>query len=292
MRSTKIFVTGASGQLGRELRVLAADSPQDFEFFFFDRATLPIEDPDASQAFLAREKPQWLINCAAYTAVDKAESEKETAWLINGDAVGFLAGACRKNNTRLIHISTDYVFDGSSATPLKETDPTNPSNTYGASKLEGERQALQQYPDGTLIIRTSWVYSEFGNNFVKTMIRVMKERPAINVVNDQIGSPTYAADLAAAILHIIGYSAFTPGIFNYSNEGKISWYEFALAIRDAIGSPCIVNPIPTAQYPTPAKRPRYSLLDKTRIRDTYQLPIPEWHSSLITCLRKLGTPTH
>lgn len=287
MQSTKekIFVTGANGQLGRELRDLAPDC------FFFDRATLPIEDPDALQAFLAREKPQWLINCAAYTAVDKAESEKETAWLINGDAVGDLAAACRKNNTRLIHISTDYVFDGSSATPLKETDPTSPINAYGASKLEGESQALQQYPDGTLIIRTSWVYSEFGNNFVRTMIRLMKERPTISVVNDQIGSPTYAADLATAILHIINYPTFTTGLFHYSNEGRISWYEFALAIRDAIGSPCIVNPIPTSQYPTPAKRPHYSLLDKTRIRDTYQLSIREWHPSLLTCLRKLGIPS-
>jgi dTDP-4-dehydrorhamnose reductase len=282
MPSAKIFVTGANGQLGRELRDLAPES------FFYDRATLPVEDPDASQAFLAREKPQWLINCAAYTAVDKAETEKESAYQINGDAVGYLADACRKNNTRLIHISTDYVFDGSSATPLKETDPTAPINTYGASKLEGENRALRQYPDGTLIIRTSWVYSEYGNNFVKTMIRLMKERPAINVVNDQIGTPTYAADLAAAILHIIGYPAFTPGIFNYSNEGKISWYDFATTIRDAIGSSCTVNPIPTSQYPTPAKRPHYSLLDKTRIRDTYQLSIPEWRPSLHTCLRNLG----
>jgi dTDP-4-dehydrorhamnose reductase len=286
MRSAKIFVTGANGQLGRELRNLEADN-----FFFYDRATLPVEDTDALQAFLTREKPQWLINCAAYTAVDKAESEKETAWLINGDAVGYLADACRKNNTRLIHISTDYVFDGSSATPLKETDPTGPINTYGASKLEGERNALRRYPDGTLIIRTSWVYSEYGNNFVKTMIRLMKERPAINVVDDQIGSPTYAADLAAAILHIIGYPTFTSGIFNYSNEGKISWYDFALAIRDAIGSSCTVNPIPASQYPTPAKRPHYSLLDKTRIRDTYRLSIQEWRPSLHTCLRNLGFPT-
>jgi dTDP-4-dehydrorhamnose reductase len=301
MRSPKIFVTGANGQLGRELRDLAADFSQ-YDFFFFDRATLPIEDPDALNAYLTRERPAWLINCAAYTAVDKAESEMETAWLINGDAVGDLARACRDHNTRLIHISTDYVFDGNSATPLKETDPTGPINTYGASKLDGERRALQQYPDGTLILRTSWVYSEFGSNFVKTMIRLMKDRPAINVVNDQIGSPTYAADLAAAIMRIISnhthnspragsttlLPAFTPGIFHYSSEGRISWYEFALAIRDAIGSPCIVNPIPTAQYPSPAKRPHYSLLDKTRIRDTYQLPIPEWHASLVICLRKLG----
>jgi dTDP-4-dehydrorhamnose reductase len=291
MYSAKIFVTGANGQLGRELRVLAEDSPQ-FNFFFFDRATFPTEDPDASRVFLAREKPQWLINCAAYTAVDKAESEKETAFEINGDAPGYLADACRRLNTRLIHISTDYVFDGASATPLKETDPTDPINTYGASKLEGERQALRRHPDGSLIIRTSWVYSEFGNNFVKTMIRLMKERPAINVVNDQIGSPTYAGDLAAALLHIIGYPAFTPGLFHYSNEGKISWYDFALAIRDALGSACAVNPIPTAQYPTPAKRPRYSLLDKTRIREIYEVPLPDWHPSLLACLRKLGIPSH
>jgi dTDP-4-dehydrorhamnose reductase len=305
MRATKIFITGANGQLGRELQAVEADFPQ-FDFFFYDRSTFPIEDPDASQAFLAREKPQWLINCAAYTAVDKAESEKETAFEINGDAPGYLAAACRDNHTRFIHLSTDYVFGGSSATPLKETDPTGPINVYGASKLEGERQALQQYPEGTLIIRTSWVYSEFGNNFVKTMIRLMKERPTINVVNDQIGSPTYAADLAAAIMRIISNHThksprvrsttpaptFTPGLFHYSNEGRISWYEFALAIREATGSPCIVNPIPTAQFPTPAKRPHYSLLDKTHIRDTYQLPIPEWHTGLVTCLRKLGIPGH
>src|SRR5579863_6159714 len=180
---TKIFVTGANGQLGRELQALEAEFPQ-FNFFFFDRATLPIEDPDASQAFLTREKPQWLINCAAYTAVDKAESEKETAFEINGDAPGYLAKACRAHHTRLIHISTDYVFDGHSANPIKETDPTGPVNTYGASKLEGERQAQRNNPDSTLIIRTAWVYSEFGNNFVKTMIRLMKDRPAINVVDD------------------------------------------------------------------------------------------------------------
>jgi dTDP-4-dehydrorhamnose reductase len=297
----KIFITGSNGQLGRELQSLAPDFPQQ-NFFFFDRSTLPIEDPDAINAFLTRERPAWLINCAAYTAVDKAEAEKETAFEINADAVGYLANACRKTDTRLIHISTDYVFDGTSATPLKETDPTGPINAYGASKLEGDRQALRDYPDGTLIIRTSWVYSEFGNNFVKTMIRLMKERPALNVVNDQIGAPTYAADLAAAILHIIGRTtstsgqapaaAFTPGIFNYSNEGKISWYDFATAIRNAIGSTCTVNPIPTSQYPTPAKRPHYSLLDLTHIQNTYGVFIPDWQPSLLTCLRRLGLPAH
>jgi dTDP-4-dehydrorhamnose reductase len=287
MQATKIFVTGANGQLGRELRSLSVEWAK-YEFFFFDRSTLPVEDPEASRTFLDREKPQWLINCAAYTAVDKAESEKETAFEINGDAPGYLADACARQGTRLIHISTDYVFNGSSATPLKETDPTGPINTYGASKLEGERQADRIYPEGTLILRTSWVYSEFGSNFVKTMIRLMKERPAINVVNDQIGAPTYAADLAAAILHIVGYEKFTPGLFHYSNEGRISWYDFAVAIRDAIGSTCTVNPIPTSQYPTPAKRPHYSLLDKTRIQHVYNVPIPDWRSSLLTCLRRLG----
>jgi len=287
----KIFITGSHGQLGRELQSLAPEFPQ-HNFFFFDRSTLPVEDPDASQAFLTREKPQWLINCAAYTAVDKAETEKETAFEINGDAPGYLANACRKTNTRLIHISTDYVFDGNSATPIKETDPTGPINTYGASKLEGERQAAREHSDGTIIIRTSWVYSEFGNNFVRTMIRLMKERPAVSVVNDQIGTPTYAADLAATILHIVGYPGFTPGIFNYSNEGKISWFDFAIAIRDAIGSTCKVNPIPTSQFPTPARRPHYSLLDKTHIQNIYGVSIPEWQPSLLTCLRRLGIRTH
>ncbi|HTR31562.1 MAG TPA: dTDP-4-dehydrorhamnose reductase [Puia sp.] len=289
MHAAKIFVTGSNGQLGRELRVLAPDYPR-YDFFFFDRATLPIEDPDAAHAFLTREKPQWLINCAAYTAVDKAESEKETAFEINGDAPGYLAAACHKTGAHLIHVSTDYVFDGTSATPLKETDPTCPINAYGASKLEGERQAFLNHPEGTIVIRTSWVYSEFGNNFVKTMIRLMKERSAINVVDDQIGSPTYAADLASTILHIIDFPAFAPGLFHYSNEGRISWFDFAIAIRDAIGSSCTVNPIPTTQYPTPARRPNFSLLDKTRIRETYNLTIPDWHPRLLACLRRLGVP--
>jgi dTDP-4-dehydrorhamnose reductase len=282
----RILVTGANGQLGRELQALAPAFPQ-FDFLFFDRATLSIADPDAINTFFAREQPAYCINCAAYTAVDKAESEKESAFLINADAVGYLATACRNTGARLIHISTDYVFDGLSETPLREEDPTNPINTYGASKLEGERQALQHYPEGTLIIRTSWVYSEFGNNFVRTMIRLMKERPSINVVSDQVGSPTYAADLASAILHILTAPSFIPGLYHYSNEGRISWYEFALAIREGIGSTCKVNPIPTAQYPTPAKRPRFSLLDKSLISATYHLIIPEWQASLVTCIGKM-----
>jgi dTDP-4-dehydrorhamnose reductase len=302
MEKKKILVTGANGQLGRELQAISAaltpnialtPSPgmisdsSPYEFIFYDRAALSIADPDAINTFFARERPAYCINCAAYTAVDKAESEKESAYLINGDAVGYLAAACHNTGARLIHISTDYVFDGLSETPLREDDPTDPINTYGASKLEGERQALQHHPEGTLIIRTSWVYSEFGNNFVRTMIRLMKERPSINVVSDQVGSPTYAADLAAAILHIINAPSFIPGLYHYSNEGRISWYEFALAILEGIGSTCEVHPIPTDQYPTPAKRPRFSLLDKSLIRLTYRLSIPEWRPSLITCIAKM-----
>ncbi len=302
MEKTKILVTGANGQLGRELQILAPAFPE-LDFLFFDRASLSIADPDAINTFFARERPAYCINCAAYTAVDKAESERDSAFLINADAVGYLATACRNTGARLIHISTDYVFDGNSATPLKEDDATDPINVYGASKLEGERQAIQYHPDGTLIIRTAWVYSEFGNNFVRTMIRLMKERPSINVVSDQVGSPTYAADLAAAILHIITATTpstpltplppaatklpFTPGLYHYSNEGRISWYEFALAIRELIGSTCDVHPIPTTQYPTPAKRPHFSLLDKSLIRATYGLVIPEWQPSLVSCIEKI-----
>ncbi|HXO74280.1 MAG TPA: dTDP-4-dehydrorhamnose reductase [Puia sp.] len=282
----KIIVTGAGGQLGQELQVLAGAFPL-FDFVFADRNQLPVNDPVRVSAFFDEYRPDWCINCAAYTAVDKAESEKEAAFGINGDAPGYLARACRNTGARLVHISTDYVFDGNSATPLREDDGTDPVNIYGASKLEGEKQALQIHPDGTVIIRTSWVYSEFGNNFVKTMIRLMTERAAINVVNDQIGSPTYAADLAAAILHIIKASHFVPGIYNYSNEGEISWYDFALAIHKLIGSSCTVSPIASVDYPTPARRPHYSLLDKSLIKKTYDIHIADWHASLAICIRRL-----
>jgi dTDP-4-dehydrorhamnose reductase len=332
-----ILITGASGQLGQELAVEAhrppppphrtsaapapasqidaatppeaRNSPPDaaasqlapLHFVFADRLHLPIDDAAAVSRFFRDHQPAWCINCAAYTAVDKAETEKEKAFQINAEAVANLASACRDAGTRLIHLSTDYVFDGNSAIPLKETDPPSPINVYGASKLRGEEEALALHPDGTLVIRTSWVYSEFGHNFVKTMIRLMKERTSISVVNDQIGSPTYAADLARAILQIIyatnypssattrpsNSTPFRPGIYNYSNEGEISWYEFALAIRELIGSQCQVQPIPSSQFPTPARRPHYSLLDKSLIRNTYGLTIPGWRESLAVCVEKL-----
>jgi dTDP-4-dehydrorhamnose reductase len=286
MAKPLILVTGANGQLGRELQVLATAQPA-FQFVFADRSQLAIEDKQQVNAFFATHQPAWCINCAAYTAVDKAEGDKDTAFRVNGDAPGYLAAACRRHDARLIHISTDYVFDGNSATPLKETDPTGPINVYGASKLAGEQKAMENNPAATVIIRTAWVYSEFGNNFVKTMIRLMKERPAISVVDDQLGSPTYAADLAAAILRIVSHPRFTPGVYHYSNEGRISWFQFALAIRERIGSTCTVNAIPSSQFPTPAKRPHYSLLDKTLIRNTYQLAIPAWETGLDSCLAHL-----
>jgi dTDP-4-dehydrorhamnose reductase len=289
----KIVVTGANGQLGREIQAAAGSllsTPavaHPFDFIFADREQLPVENPDRVQSFFAHHRPDFCINCAAYTAVDKAETEKDLAFRINGDAAGSIAAACHATGARLIHISTDYVFDGSSAIPLKENDPTGPISVYGASKLRGEQLSMEQHPEGTVIIRTSWVYSEFGNNFVKTMIRLMKEKPSINVVDDQIGSPTYAADLADALLQIVAGEKFVPGIYHYSNEGRISWYEFALAIKELTGSACSVHPISTAQYPTPARRPHYSLLDKSLIRNTYHITIPDWKSSLVTCLRRL-----
>lgn len=286
MEKAKILVTGAGGQLGSELQVAARSYPQ-FDFVFVDKDEMPLDQPDKIAPVILEIHPAWCISCGAYTAVDKAETEQDLAFTINGDAAGAISAACKTIGARLIHISTDYVFDGSSAIPLKEDDPTGPINIYGASKLKGEQLAIRNNPD-TAIIRTAWVYSEFGHNFVKTMIRLMKEKPSISVIDDQIGSPTYAADLAGAILHILTAPRFIPGIYHYSNEGQISWYEFALAIKELIGSSCPINPIPTSQYPTPAKRPHYSLLNKSRIKQTYGIEVPDWHKGLTTCIARLS----
>ncbi|HVW61706.1 MAG TPA: dTDP-4-dehydrorhamnose reductase, partial [Puia sp.] len=285
MAKEKILITGAGGQLGSELQVACKSYPQ-FGFVFVDKEEMPLDAPEKIPAVIEDIHPAWCISCGAYTAVDKAETEKDLAFTINGDAVGAISHACKKIGARLIHISTDYVFPGDSPTPLKENDPTGPINVYGASKLKGEQLALKNNPE-TAVIRTAWVYSEFGNNFVQTMIRLMKEKPSINVINDQIGSPTYAADLAQAILHIVTAPRWVPGIYHYSNEGMISWYEFALAIRELTNSSCAVNPISTEQYPTPAKRPHYSLLDKTLIKKTYGIEVPDWHKGLVTCIGRL-----
>ncbi len=284
----KILVTGSNGQLGKELQQIVPSFPR-FDFKFLLREDLPLNDPEAVNKFLKNYHPQYVINCAAYTAVDRAEQEKDLAFSVNGDAVGILAAACKEYHTKFIHISTDYVFDGTATVPYREDSPTNPQSVYGASKLEGEKQALQLNPD-SIIIRTSWVYSEFGKNFVKTMLKLLQEKEEINVVSDQVGSPTYAADLAEVIMQIIASEQWQPGIFNFSNEGIISWYDFAEAIKDIRGSNCKINPLASSQYPTPAKRPAYSALDKTKIQQVYGIRLKNWQNSLAECLVKLKNP--
>jgi dTDP-4-dehydrorhamnose reductase len=303
MIKQKILVTGANGQLGNEVRQQAVSRPQ-YEFSFLSREDLPVHHAEPVRKFFKEHHPQFCINCAAYTAVDRAESEKELAFRVNGEAAGVLAAVSKEYNCRFIHISTDYVFDGTASVAYKEDSPTNPQSIYGASKAEGEKKALQFNAD-SIIIRTSWVYSEFGKNFVKTMLKLMNEKEEINVVNDQFGSPTYAADLAEVIMQIIGKLP-TPsvaeglpqakpdsqlptqsGIYHYSNEGVITWYDFALAIKELSGSKCKVNPIPTSQYPTPAKRPAYSVLDKTKIQETFGIELKNWMHSLETCIQKI-----
>lgn len=281
-----ILVTGANGQLGREMQVMAASFPG-YNFLFVTKEELPIDDAAAVKKYFQVHDIDVCVNCAAYTAVDKAESEKEKAFAINGDAVGNLAALCKGKGALFIHISTDYVFDGTATSPYKEDNAVNPIGVYGASKLKGEQLAIQNNP-ASIIIRTSWVYSSFGNNFVKTMLRLMKERESINVVSDQQGCPTYAADLASTIMDIISGTVITPGIYNFSNHGLITWYDFAVVIKELSGSNCIVNPIPTSQYPTPAKRPAYSVLDTTKIRDTFNVVIPEWKDSLKKCLELIN----
>lgn len=288
----KILVTGSNGQLGKELKKLAPAFPQ-FEFIFLAREDLPIHHFEMVRHYFNVYHPQYLINCAAYTAVDRAEQEKDKAFQVNGEAVGVLAAVCREHQTQFIHISTDYVFDGTAATPYKEDAPTNPQSVYGASKLEGEKQAIQLNPDA-IIIRTSWVYSEFGKNFVRTMVKLMQEKEEVSVVNDQIGSPTYAGDLAETIIYIIQWLQThqqdpkdNSHIYHYKNEGIISWYDFALAIKELTGSKCKVNPIPTSQYPTAARRPAYSVLDNSKIQKVFGVPIKNWKESLVICLKHL-----
>ena len=280
-----ILVTGANGQVGKELRICAETDPA-HNFVFLSREELLIEQAEQVEEVFKKHAPRYCINCAAYTAVDKAETEQALAYKINGEATGVLAAAAAQAGAGFIHISTDYVFNGTATVPYREDQAVDPVNTYGASKLQGEQLARLHNPDA-VIIRTSWVYSRFGNNFVKTMMRLMGERESINVVNDQQGSPTYAADLAEAMLGIIRSGKWIPGIYNYSNEGITTWYRFALAIRELINSNCIVNAVPSTSFPTPAKRPGYSALNKNKIKENYRLFIPEWRGSLETCIRHL-----
>ncbi len=282
-----ILVTGANGQLANEFRKLKSNFPY-CQFLFVDKAEINIQDIAGLSKFFSGHSIDYCVNCAAYTAVDKAESEKHFAYLNNTEAVATLAKVCNKNKTQLIHISTDYVFDGTATQPYKETDEPCPVSVYGKSKLDGEQSAIQHCPS-SIIIRTSWLYSSFRNNFVKTMLRLMAEKESINVVNDQVGTPTYAADLALAIMRIIKStkSNDNPGIYNYTNAGVTNWYEFAVAIKKLTGSNCIVNPITTEQYPTAAKRPAYSVLDTTKIAETFPVAIPDWNDALQRCLTLL-----
>jgi dTDP-4-dehydrorhamnose reductase len=281
----KILVTGANGQLGSELNVLS-NQFNDFEFIFADRHLFPLDSEIEITARFKSIAPDFVINCAAYTAVDKAEQEQEQANQINHLAIGILAKLCSEHNTKLIHISTDYVFDGSSPQAYQESATTNPQSVYGSTKLAGENSCIANCPE-SIIIRTSWVYSEFGNNFVKTMLRLMTERETIGVVNDQVGSPTYAHDLAVAIMSIVENPNWKSGIYNYSNEGEISWHQFALDIKEIANLNCEVNGIPSSSYPTPAKRPAFSLLDKTKIKTNYGLDVPNYKVSLRKMIAKL-----
>jgi dTDP-4-dehydrorhamnose reductase len=284
-----ILVTGANGQLGNEIRNISEKFPA-FRFLFTTKETLPIENESAVEVFFEKHQIDYCINCAAYTAVDKAESEKEKAFLINADAVGTLAGLCQAHHSKFIHISTDYVYDGSRQIALKEEDAVAPLSIYGWSKLKGEELALNKNLS-SLIIRTSWVYSSFGNNFVKTMLRLFKEKEEISVVADQIGSPTYAADLATVIMQFVEKmekgESFS-GIVNYCNDGITNWYEFAETIKQLVNSNCKINPISTSSYKTAATRPQYSVLDTSKIKELLQSEIPFWKDSLQKCVRILN----
>lgn len=280
-----IFVTGKNGQLGNELNVLSVKYPQ-YDYFFADIEELDITDPEKLESYFNEHSPSICINTAAYTAVDKAESDRDIAMKVNADAVGFLAQNCNKINAKFIHISTDYVFNGNTDQPYKENYPVDPVNYYGLTKLKGEEAAIAGNPS-SVIIRTSWVYSRFGNNFVKTMLRLMKERESLNVINDQFGSPTYAADLAAVIMAIATAENYTPGIYHFSNHAHITWFDFALAIKEIAGLSCTINPIDTSGYPTPAKRPHYSVMDKGKIQSTYGVALKDWKESLKACMALL-----
>jgi dTDP-4-dehydrorhamnose reductase len=283
--SQKILVTGANGQLGKAFRLIADQYPG-FQFLFLSREDLAIHHFELVRNFFRSFKPDFCINCAAYTDVDKAESEKDLAFLVNAESAGVLAAVCKENHTRFIHISTDYVFSGNAREPYKEDDQTDPQTVYGASKREGEILALKYNPQ-TMIFRTSWLYSVHGKNFVKTMIRLMNEKTSIRVVNDQWGSPTYAADLAKCIMDIISAGKFEPGIYHYSNEGNINWFQFAEAIKEITGSECSLSPIPASDYPAPAKRPAYSVMSKDKLKKVFNIEPEPWKKSLQTCIRLL-----
>ena len=280
-----ILITGCNGQLGSEMQLLEKENPQ-HTYFNTDVAELDITDQAAIEKMVMDHAIDGIVNCAAYTAVDKAEDNQELCRKLNSLAPGYLAAAIAKRGGWMIQISTDYVFDGTNHTPYTEDAPTCPNSVYGVTKLEGE-QAAQKACEKTMVIRTAWLYSTFGNNFVKTMIRLGKEKPELGVIFDQIGTPTYAHDLAVAIFAAINQGV-VPGVYHFSNEGVISWYDFTKAIHRIAGiTTCHVRPLHTSEYPTPASRPHYSVLDKTKIKTVYGIEVPYWEESLEVCVRKL-----
>lgn len=276
-----ILVTGANGQLGRSIRLLA-ENHSGHDFLFTDVDTLDITDPAAVQAMVKENRVDWIVNCAAYTAVDRAEDDEALCRRINTYAVGVLGQAAHEAGARMIHVSTDYVFNGTGCRPYRETDEPRPVSAYGRTKLAGE-EILQEVCPDAVIIRTAWLYSEFGNNFVKTVLRLGQERDELRFVFDQVGTPTYAGDLAAAILSVVAAGekgTFVPGIYHFSNEGVCSWYDFTVKILEIAGIGCRVFPIETEEYPTKAVRPPYSVLNKKKIKETYGVIVPHWEESL------------
>ena len=278
-----VLVTGANGQLGQSLQFIAPNYPE-LHFVFCSSIDLDISNIENCKSVFSKIKPNYCINAAAYTAVDKAESEPKKAYLINVIGARNVAEVCKKHNTILLHISTDFVFDGNATKPYSENDIPNPTGVYGQTKLEGEK-AIQAVFENYYIIRTSWVYSQFGNNFMKTMLRLASERDSISVVNDQIGTPTNAIDLAKALIQIILTDNRQPttdnfGVYNFSNEGQCSWYDFAKEIFKINNIEIDLKPIPTSSFPTPAKRPKYSVLDKTKIKSTFGIIINKWEVSI------------
>lgn len=280
-----LLITGANGQLGSEMRRLAAEHPQ-FGYHFTDSTELDITDRRAVMAYVEEHPVDCIVNCAAYTAVDRAEDDHEACRLLNALAPGYLADAAQAYGAALVHVSTDYVFDGTQHVPYVETDPTCPATVYGRTKLEGEREVLSRCRRA-MVVRTAWLYSSFGNNFVKTMLRLGREKESLGVIFDQVGTPTYARDLAEAIFAAL-CQGIVPGVYHFSNEGVCSWYDFTKAIHRLAGiTTCRVRPLHTAEYPAKAPRPHYSVLDKTKIKQTYGIEIPHWEESLARCLKEL-----
>lgn len=293
MKHLNILVTGANGQLGSEINhIKESYEKKGLQFFFYNSSQLDITNPLALEKEIQNKEINYLVNCAAYTAVDKAEDDdqKEKCYNVNAKALKNIGEICKNHNVRVIHVSTDYVFDGEKTEPYIESDRVNPQSVYGKTKMEGEEFLLHSGAQ-SIIIRTAWVYSIYGNNFVKTMLRLGSERDTLNVVADQYGTPTNARDLAKAILDIIIYSeentTFHQGIYHYSNEGRITWCDFAKEIFNLKNITCKVNAIATSEYPTKAKRPKSSVLDKSKIKKTFNIEIPQWNVSLDKCLKEL-----